>query len=99
MQLVAARKRKANLSDLAETNKLLVPAGFPQVTRDYRMLLPGGELELFPDPKSIPTGEHATMDVQVMFFPDLGVPVDVTGFNDARWLDFLRQQIELLKNR
>jgi hypothetical protein len=94
---MAAQKRKTNLSDLAETNKLLVPAGFPQVTRDYRMVLPGGELELFPDPKSIPTAEHATTDFQVMFFPDLGVPVDVTEFDDARWLVFLQQQIAKLK--
>ena len=78
-------------------NKLLVPAGFPALTRDYRLGLPDGELELFPDPPTIPTDRHATTDFQVMFFPNLGAPVDVTDWDEERWLDMLRKRIEDLK--
>jgi hypothetical protein len=98
MQRMPAQKRRDHLYDLADSNKLLVPAGFPAVTRDYRPTIPGGELTLFPEPKSIPTDQHATTDFQVMFFPELGRPVDVTEWEEARWLEFLRARIEELKN-
>jgi hypothetical protein len=52
MQRMAAQKRKERLHNLAEANKLLVPAGFPRLSRDYRLGMPDGELELLPDPKS-----------------------------------------------
>ncbi len=99
MQRMAAQKRKDRLHDLAEANKLLVPAGFPAVSRDYRLGMPGGELELLPDPETIPRNEHATTNFQVVFFPDLGVPADVTDWDDERWLDYLRARIEELKKR
>jgi hypothetical protein len=92
-----AQKRKAHLRDLAEKNKLLVPAGFPAVSRDYRLGLPDGELELFPDPATIPTNQHATTDFQVMFFPALGMPLDVSEMEEERWLAYLRARIEELK--
>ena len=98
MQRMAAQKRKERLRDLAEANKLLVPAGFPRLTRDYRLGLPDGELELLPDPKSIPTHEHATTDFAVTFFPSLGVPLNVGEWDDERWLAYLRARIEELKN-
>jgi len=94
-----AQKRKEHLRDVAEAAKLLVPAGFPAVSRDYRLGLPGGELELLPDPKSIPTDQHATTDFAVTFFPDLGLPADVTEWEDERWTDYLRARIEELKQR
>lgn len=94
---MAAQKRKDDLHDLAEAHKLLVPAGFPRLTRDYRLGLPDGELALLPDPASIPTGEHAVTDFAVTFFPELGVPLDVGDWEDERWLQFLRARIEDLK--
>ena len=94
-----AQRRKEYLADLAETQKLLVPAGFPAVSRDYRLGLPGGELELVPDPASIPKDQHATTDFTVVFFPDLGVPADVTAWDDERWIACLRTRIEELKQR
>jgi hypothetical protein len=97
MQRMPAQKRKQHFHDLAETNKLLVPAGYPAVSRDYRLGLPAGELALLPDPATIPTQEHATTDFDVMFFPDLGVPVSLTEWDDERWLTFLRARIEDLK--
>ena len=99
MQRMPAQKRKERLHDLAEANKLLVPAGFPRLTRDYRLGMPDGELELLPDPKSIPTLEHAATDFAVMFFPSLGAPVNVTDWDDERWLEFLRARIEDLKRQ
>jgi len=99
MQRMAAQRRKEDLFDLAQVNKLLVPAGFPAVSRDYRLGLPGGELELLPDPPSVPKQEHATTDFQVMFYPDLGVPANVTDWDDERWLAYLRARIEQLKQR
>jgi hypothetical protein len=95
---MAAQKRKQRLHDLAEANKLLVPAGFPRLTRDYRLGLPDGELTLVPDPASIPTDQHALTDFSVMFFPGLGRPVDVGDWDDERWLALLRDRIEALKN-
>jgi hypothetical protein len=97
MQIVAARKRKERLRELAEAHKLLVPAGFPRVTRDYRLGLPDGELALVPDPASIPTGDHAVTDFAVTFFPEIGVPANVTDWDDERWLALLRKRIEDLK--
>jgi hypothetical protein len=97
MQRMPAQKRRDHLHDLAETNKLLVPAGFPAVTRDYRLVIPGGELTLFPEPATIPPSEHATADFRVMFFPDLGRPIDVTDWEEARWLELLRTRIEELR--
>jgi hypothetical protein len=98
MQRMPAQKQRDRLHDLAETNKLLVPAGFPAMTRDYRLVLPGGELTLFPDPATIPTGEHATTNFLVMFFPDIGRPIDVTEWEEETWLTFLRGCIEELKS-
>jgi hypothetical protein len=97
MQRMAAQKRKQRLHDLAEAHKLLVPAGFPRLTRDYRLGLPDGELALLPDPALIPTNEHAVTDFSVTFFPGLGVPVNVGDWEDDRWLDFLRARIADLK--
>jgi len=94
---MAAQKRKDRLHDLADANKLLVPAGFPRLTRDYRLGMPDGELALLPDPASLPRSEHATTDFQVVFFPALGVPVNVTEWEDERWLELLRARIEELK--
>jgi hypothetical protein len=94
-----AQKRKEHLHNVAEAQKLLVPAGFPAVTRDYRLGLPGGELELLPDPASIPTIQHATTDFTVVFFPDLGLPVAVTDWDDERWIAYLRARIDELKQR
>jgi hypothetical protein len=99
MQRMAAQKRKDRLNDLAEANKLLVPAGFPRLTRDYRVGLPDGELALLPDPASLPTSEHATTDFQVVFFPALGLPVNVSELEDERWLELLRARIEDLKKQ
>jgi hypothetical protein len=99
MQRMAAQKRKEHLHDLAEANKLLVPAGFPRLTRDYRLGMPDGELALLPDPASLPKHEHATTDFQVMFFPALGAPVNVSEWEDERWLDLLRARIEDLKQQ
>lgn len=99
MQRIAAQKRKERLHDLAEANKLLVPAGFPRLTRDYRLGMPDGELALLPDPASLPTDQHATTDFQVMFFPTLGMPVNVTDWEDERWLELLRARIEELKEQ
>jgi hypothetical protein len=96
---MAAQKRKERLHDLAEANKLLVPAGFPRLTRDYRLGMPDGELALLPDPASLPKDEHATTDFQVVFFPALGVPVNVTEWEDERWLELLRARIEELKKQ
>jgi hypothetical protein len=99
MQIVAARKRKERLRELAEAHKLLVPAGFPRLTRDYRLGLPDGELALVPDPASIPTSDHAVTDFTVTFFPEIGIPADVTDWDDERWLEFLRKRIaDLQKN-
>ena len=94
-----AQKRKEHLHDVAEAAKLLVQAGFPAVSRDYRLGLPGGELELLPDPASVPRDQHATTDFTVMFFPDLGPPADVTEWDDERWTGYLRARIEELKQR
>jgi hypothetical protein len=99
VQRIAAQKRKERLHDLAEANKLLVPAGFPRLTRDYRLGMPDGELALLPDPASLPTDQHATTDFQVMFFPTLGMPVNVTDWEDERWLELLRARIEELKEQ
>jgi hypothetical protein len=97
MQRMPAQKRKQHLHDLAETHKLLVPAGFPAVSRDYRLGLPDGDLELLPDPATIPTAQHSATDFQVMFFPTLGMPVDVSEMEEERWLAYLRARIEDLK--
>lgn len=94
-----AQRRKEHLADLAAEHKLLVPAGFPALTRDYRLGLPGGELALLPDPATVPKHEHATTNFQVMFFPDLGVPADVTDWADQRWTAYLRERIEALRQR
>jgi hypothetical protein len=94
---MAAQKRKERLHDLAAAQKLLVPAGFPRLTRDYRLGLPAGELTLVPDPASIPTDRHAVTDFAVTFFPDIGVPVNVGDWDDERWLVYLRERIEQLK--
>ena len=94
-----AQKRKEHLHDVAETAKLLVPAGFPAVSRDYRLGLPAGELALLPDPATIPKDQHATTDFTVMFFPELGLPADVTDWDDERWMAYLRARIDDLKQR
>lgn len=94
-----AQKRKEHLYDVAEAAKVLVPAGFPAVTRDYRLGLPGGELALEPDPAGIPVQQHATTDFAVMFFPDLGMPADVGEWDDERWIAYLRGRIEDLEAR
>jgi hypothetical protein len=94
---MAAQKRKERLHDLAQAHKLLVPAGFPKLTRDYRLGLPDGELTLLPDPTSIPTNQHSQTDFAVMFFPGIGRPVDVGDWDDERWLAFLRERIDDLK--
>jgi hypothetical protein len=94
---MAAQKCKERLHGVAETHKLLVPAGFPRLTRDYRLGLPDGELALVPDPVSIPKNEHNDTDFAVTFFPGIGRPVDVGAWDDERWLAFLRERIEQLK--
>jgi hypothetical protein len=58
---------------------------------------PGGEFTLVPEPATIPTSEHATTNFQTMFFPDLGRPLDVTAWDDARWLELLRTHIAALE--
>jgi hypothetical protein len=99
MQRMPAQKRKDHFHDVAEAAKLLVSADFPRVSRDYRLGLPDGELALFPDPATVPTQQHANTDFNVMFFPNLGAPVNLDEWDDKRWMEYLRERIEELRRR
>ncbi len=97
MQKMAAQKIRDRLMDVAEKQKLLVQAGFPFVTRDYRMGLPRGTLELMPDPAGIPRELWVSTEFECTFFPEIGAPVNVGDWADERWADYLRGRIAELQ--
>ncbi len=97
MQKMVAQKIRDRLMDVAEKQKLLVQAGFPFVTRDYRMGLPGGTLELMPDPAGIPREQWVSTEFECTFFPEIGAPLNVSDWADERWTDYLRGRIAELQ--
>jgi hypothetical protein len=97
MQKMAAQKIRETFMDLATKHKLMVQAGFPFVTRDYRMGLPGGTLELLPDPTAIPREQWVSTEFDVVFFPEIGAPVKVADWEEERWTSYLRGRIDELK--